>query len=57
MGGMNLDEVESGLFAPFGSSDPGIFDASDVILSHRSGLRVVRGEGNVARTINYTRPG
>jgi len=57
MGSMNLDEVESGLLASFDGSNPGALDALNVVLGHRYRLRVVGGEGDVARTINYTRPG
>jgi len=51
---MNLDEVESGFLASFDGSNPGIFDALDVVLGHRSGLRVVGGVGNVTRTVHYS---
>jgi len=54
MGGMNLDEVKSGFLASFDGSNPGIFDTLDVVLGHRSGLRVIGGVGNVARTIHYS---
>jgi len=57
VGGMNLDEVESGLFGSLDSSNPGTFDALNVLFGDRYGLSVAGGEGNVARTINYIRPG
>jgi len=52
MGGLNLDEVESGPFASFNGGDVGIFDTLDVVPGHGPGFCIVRGEGDITRTID-----
>lgn len=52
MGGMDLNKVEPDLFASFDSCNESVLDTLYVVLGHRDGICVVRGEGYVARTIN-----
>ena len=52
MRGVNLDEVESDLLGSFNGCDESILDALYVVLGHRDGFRVIRGEGYIARTMN-----
>ena len=53
MGGMNLNEVESDLFASFNGCDESVFNALYVVLGHRDGFRVICSEGYITRTVNY----
>lgn len=54
MSGMNLNEVESSLFAPFNGCDISVFDVLYVVLGHRDRFRVVLAKGDVTGTVNYT---
>jgi len=53
MSGMDLDEVESDLLAPFNGCNESVFDALYVTLGHRDWFRIILGEGYIARTVNY----
>ena len=53
MSGMDLNEVESDLFASFDGCDESVFNALYVILGHRDGFRVICGKGYITRTVNY----
>lgn len=54
MGRVDLDKVESDLLASLDGCDESVFYALYVVLGHRDGFRVIRGEGYVTWTVNYS---